>query len=315
MIFRTLGRTGLKVSLPGMGTGGTGILGQVAGRPRSESERLLRRAFELGINLFDTASGYMDSELILGNVLRGLPRDTYVLSTKVGVGPTPRYPSYLKKSDVVPSVENSLVRMGVDYVDLLLIGSSPELAGEVVSDVVPELEKLRDEGKIGFLGLTEASVDDGAHEWLDKALAHDVFDVVMVAHNMVNQSAKRSVFPTCKTKNVGVMNIFTVRRVFGNPVRIREVVGDLVRRGVVDAGMAPEHDPLGWLVSGDCDSVVEAAYRYAAYTDPVSTVMTGTIEVGQLEQNVKFFEKGPLPQAHVERLETVFGRVAEAVGN
>ena len=78
----------------------------------------------------------------------------------------------------------------------------------------------------------------------------------------------------------------------------------------------PEDDPLGWLVSeGDCESIVEAAYRYAAFTDPVSTVMTSTIEVDHLEQNVKFLEKGPLPQAHIERLETVFGRVAEAVGN
>lgn len=316
MIFRTLGRTGLKVSLLGMGTGGTGILGQVEGRPQAESENLLRRAFELGINLFDTSSDYLNSELILGNVLLGLPRDMYVLSTKFGVGATHRYPSFRKKGEVVPAVENSLTRMGVDYIDVLLIVSAPEVAGEIVGDVVPELEKLREQGKIGFLGLTEASVDDGAHEWLDEALAYDVFDVAMVAHNMVNQSAKRSIFPTCKTKNIGVMNIFTVRKVFANPERVREVVRDLISRGLVDEGIVPEDDPLGWLVSeGDCESIVEAAYRYAAFTDPVSTVMTSTIEVDHLEQNVKFLEKGPLPQAHIERLETVFGRVAEAVGN
>ena len=55
---------------------------------------------------------------------------------------------------------------------------------------------------------------------------------------------------------------------------------------VVDEGALPADDPLGWLVSdGDCELIIEAAYRYAAFTDPVSTVVTGTIEIDHLEQN------------------------------
>ena len=58
MEYRTLGRTDLSVSLLSMGTGGYGILGQRDGRPESEAHKLLFRAFELGINLFDTAPAY-----------------------------------------------------------------------------------------------------------------------------------------------------------------------------------------------------------------------------------------------------------------
>lgn len=110
------------------------------------------------------------------------------------------------------------------------------------------------------------------------------------------------------------MNIYTSRRVLSDPQRLREVVADLGARGVISDDVASAEEPLGWLIeSGEADSLVEAAYRYAAYTEGVSTVMTGTIDAGHLEQNVEYVAKGPLSAEAIERLDREFGSVAEPI--
>src|SRR5712691_4577922 len=82
MKYRTLGRTGLRVSLVGLGTGGPSRLGQGSGVPEPEAHRLVRRALELGINFIDTAAGYGESEAILGRALQGVPQDACGIATK-----------------------------------------------------------------------------------------------------------------------------------------------------------------------------------------------------------------------------------------
>ena len=82
MLYRTLGRTGLRVSLLGIGTGGPSNFGQSTGVPEADIHRLVKRALDVGVNIFDTAAGYRDSEAILGRALKGVPRDGYYLATK-----------------------------------------------------------------------------------------------------------------------------------------------------------------------------------------------------------------------------------------
>jgi aryl-alcohol dehydrogenase-like predicted oxidoreductase len=320
MIYRTLGRTGLQVSILGMGTGGgPDPLGQKSGRPEQESQSMLRRAFELGINLFDTAPGYMDSEVILGRAIQGLPREKIVLSTKIALaGGMPGEPMRIMRAqDIEAAVDMSLRRLQTPYVDLLLIGvSGPEHHDLVVNEHLPVLERLRASGKVRFLGSTEMSRSDGAHTWLQAILPHGVLDVAMVAHNMINQSAQRTVFPLCRKMNLGVINVFTVRRVFGAPGRLEEVVRDLQQRGIVAADSLENGEPLNWIVrEGHAKTLIEAAYRYAAYTEGVTTVMNGTNDTALLEQNIRSVLEGPLPMAARERLTQIFGRVAEPIGN
>ena len=319
MIYRTFGRTGLRVSLVGMGTGGPSVLGQTTGRPESEMRALLHRAFDLGINLFDTAREYLDSEVILGRALEELPRDEIVVSTKfAGVLAVDSGVEVKTAAEVIDTVESSLSRLRLSEIDVVMVGGllMPENAAMVLEEQVPALERLRRQGKVRHVGSTEASSSDGAHEWLRHMLPEDVFDVVMVGHNMLNQSASRNVFPTCVERDVGVMNIYTSRRVMSDPSRLREVVADLAARGVVSAAVASAGEPLGWLVeSGEAASPVEAAYRYAAYTVGVSTVMTGTIDPGHLEQNVESVLKGPLSAEAMARLRSEFGAVTDPIGN
>jgi aryl-alcohol dehydrogenase-like predicted oxidoreductase len=75
MKYRTLGRTELRVSVMGVGTGGPSNFGQSTGVPEEESARLVSRALDLGINFFDTSAAYRESESILGRALDGVRRD------------------------------------------------------------------------------------------------------------------------------------------------------------------------------------------------------------------------------------------------
>lgn len=320
MTYRTLGRTGLKVSIMGMGSGGASDpLGQKSGWPEKEAHALLHRAYELGVNFFDTAPAYMDSELILGRALKNLPREKIVLSTKIALatGMHGETMKIMRADEIEAAVDTSLRRLQTSYVDLLLIGvSGPEHHDIVVNEHLPVLLRLQQAGKVRFLGSTEMSRSDGAHTWLQAILPRGVLDVAMVAHNMINQSAQLSVFPLCRRMNLGVINVFTVRLVFSVPGRLHEVVRDLKQRGVIASDAVADDEPLAWLLQdGDVETIIEAAYRYAAYTEGVTTVMNGANDITLLEQNVRSVQKGPLRPETVERLQAIFGHVAEAIGN
>ena len=304
-----------------MGTGGLDPLGLKSNRPESEMVALLHRAFDLGINLFDTSPGYGKgrSERILGRALVELPRDEVVVSTKIPLAasmPGERA-KIMTAGEVSGAVDESLERLHTDHVDVILMAvAGPEHFDRVMQDHVPVLEKLKQEGKIRFIGSSEMTRSDGSHEWLKRILPTGAVDVAMVGHNMINQSAQDVVFPYCAEHNIGVINVFTVRNLFGNPPHLREVIQDLKRRGKIAPEALLDEAPLDWLLEDpDVGSLVEAAYRYALHTEPVTAVMCGTIELSELEENVTTSGKPPLPEYLRNRLKEIFGGIAEPIGN
>jgi L-galactose dehydrogenase len=317
MIYRGLGRTNLDVSLLSLGSGGPNQFGQTAGIPETEIHRLVHRALDLGINLFDTATGYGDSELILARALKGVPRDRYLISTKVALDRGVVHNAVVPPEEVVAAVENSLTRLQVSEIDILLVTGwpKPETYKRIVNDTFPVLRRLQRDGRIRFLGATEASRYDGGHEWLCRGLRDDLFDTIMVAYNMINQCAEREVLPLCKQNDVGTQIIFAVRKVFNNPERLRQVVTELKTKDIVAQDAVPDNDPLAWLVKDGVSSITSAAYKFCATHEAVSTVMTGTVNIEHLEENVDTILGPPLPAQDLERLRQVFGCVAEAVGN
>src|SRR5688572_5432341 len=146
MRYRTLGRTGLEVSIMGMGTGGAGDpLGQQSGRTESDIHALLHRAFDLGINLYDTAPGYLESEAILGRALKSLPRERVIVSTKIALaGGMPGQPmKTMPADDIEPAVDRSLQRLQLSCIDLMLVGvAGPEHYDRFVSEQLPVLLRL-----------------------------------------------------------------------------------------------------------------------------------------------------------------------------
>lgn len=318
MIYQRLGRTGLKVSRLGLGSGGHTAFGQRIGMPEADVHRLVHRALDLGINYFDTAPPpvYLDSELILQRALKDVPRDRYLLSTKVtlvkdaaGTLATPR--------EIIQSVENSLRRLDVSEIDLLLVGGfvSDETYRRIATDLLPTLHDLKQAGKVRYLGATEKSNMDGAHAWLTRVLQDDLVDAVMVAYNVMNQSAEREVFHLCRQNDVGTIIIYSVRNVFSRPDRLREVIAELKQQGLLAAEAVPDEAPLDWLLDEDVGSLVEAAYRFVSGHEAVSTIMTGTLNPHHLEQNVQTIQQPPLSAEKIERLRQLFGHIAEPIGN
>src|SRR4030088_1368782 len=103
MQYRTLGRTGLNVSLLGLGSGGASRLGQRYNLSTSETARLVKRALDAGVNLIDPAPSYSESETLLGEALSGVPRAQYVLCTKFQPN---QGGALLMPSDLRTSLEN-----------------------------------------------------------------------------------------------------------------------------------------------------------------------------------------------------------------
>ena len=153
MDFTTLGRTGLSVSVMGLGCGGHSRLGLATGKDEANAISVVHKALELGINFIDTAESYKTETAVgMALVLAKTPRESVVLSTKLG----PKSgESFSTKSEFKTRFEGNLTRLQTDYVDLLnLHGVKADEYAYCQSELVPALLELRDEGKIRFLGIT-----------------------------------------------------------------------------------------------------------------------------------------------------------------
>src|SRR5215475_12124707 len=168
MEYRTLGRTGLKVSALGFGCGNVGGL-MVRGAP-ADRERAVARALELGINYFDTAPSYGNglSEQNLGLALKAL-RVTPQVGTKFNLSETDLRDV---PAAITRSLETSLRRLGLERVDLL----------QCHERIVPALEKLRGQGKLRFYGITALGDTEALHETLESG----ALDTAQVCFNLLN---------------------------------------------------------------------------------------------------------------------------------
>ena len=273
MIYRRMGKTDLQISLLSLGSGGHNGFGQTKGVPESAIHQLVHHALDMGVNPFDSSAppGYGVAELSLGRALAGVPRDRYTLSTKFPIVDADTGEA-ISGARAVLYVENSLSNMKVDELDILLLAGDlkQEHYPGVIDALQPTLERLVREGKVRHVGSSEHSAVDGSHHWLSRALESDLIEVVMVAYNMMNQSAERVVFPVCIEKQIGTMGIFTVRNAFSKPGSLEDTIKRLKQRGLLDTtlvvfgtefGRTPgtegttgrDHHPFGfsvWMAGG-----------------------------------------------------------------
>lgn len=313
----TLGRTGLSVGMAGLGCGGHSRLGQGSGATRADSIRLVKAALDLGVTLIDTAAVYGTEEIVAAGI-KGR-RDQVVLSTKLPIvkpGTSARGSDFLDAAAFTAALEGSLSRLDTDVIDILhLHGVMPEQYDHCAAALVPVLFKLRDQGKIRFLGLTERFISDPRHRMLQRALKDDCWDVIMTGFNMINPSARQRVFATTRAKGVGTLVMFAVRRALSQPAALKALIADLLDRGLIDADALDADDPLGFLLApGGAASVVEAAYRFCRHEPGADVVLTGTGKVAHLEQNLAAINAGALPAAMLARLQQVFGAIDSVSG-
>jgi L-galactose dehydrogenase len=310
MQYVTLGRTGLTVSRVGLGCGGPSRLGQAYGHAPEVSKRVILRALELGVTLFDSAESY-GTEQVLGEALAEAgASDRVVISTKKGVCDAERK-RLCTPQEMLEGIEASLRRLQRERIEIFhLHGLALEHVGYALNEILPVLRQAQSSGKIQHLAVSEAFIGDTRHSMLQRVLPEDAFDVVMVGFNLLNPSARASVLPLTRERRVGTLIMFAVRRALTNPAHLGGVLQQLVEQGLIRPDALVLEAPLAFL--GD---VRDAAYRFCLHEPGVDVVLTGTGSVEHLEQNVRSLTSSALPGELQARLATLFGHVDSVSGN
>ncbi len=295
MQYTTFGRTGLEVSVAGLGCGGFSRVGLGAGKSEHDAVGVIRTAIDLGVNLIDTAAVY-GTESVVGKAIRGHPRDRLVIATKAGFGRGPEVPS---AQDIVASLDNSLRTLGTDYVDIFQLHAvRPLQYSQVRERLIGALLNEKAKGKFRFLGITETPPNDVHHELAQIALPDGVWDSFMLAYHMLHQNARGRVFPLTRRMGAGTLLMFVVRGIFAQPERLAMTLDEL--------GLPA----LDFLLHPDgASTLVDAAYRFVRHEVGVDVVLFGTGDHAHLRSNVESLTKPPLPGADVEVLERVFGHI------
>jgi len=324
MQMRTFGRTGMQLSALGFGCGAVGGL-MVRGDARDQ-ERAIARALAAGVNYFDTAVQYGngESEKNLGRILQKLRPANAIVGTKV------RLPSsdFGRIADAVAaSLENSLARLQRDGVDIFHLHNAISEAGggetlsvaQVLGEVVPAFERLRRQGKTRFLGLTAI----GETAALQRVIDARAFDSAQVVYNMLNPSAAVAVPANYPAQDYGRLFDHTIAAGVG-------VVGIRVLAGGALSGSAERHpiagpapEPIGSAMSYEADiaraqrlialvkegwaaSLTEAATRFAISHPAMGTILVGMATPQQFEDALAAVERGPLPEAALNRLASLW---------
>jgi aryl-alcohol dehydrogenase-like predicted oxidoreductase len=186
MQYTTLGKTGLKVSVAGLGCGGNSRIGLGTGLTEAQSVRLVREALDLGVNFLDTAAAY-ETEGVVGKAIKGRPRDSVVISTKSHATSGPA---------VLANLDNSLRQLDTDYVDIFhLHGLGPAAYDKAMAEIVPGLLREKEKGKLRHLAVSETGPRDPEHTMLARAVEEGIWEVFMLGFSMMHQNAKQRLLP------------------------------------------------------------------------------------------------------------------------
>jgi aryl-alcohol dehydrogenase-like predicted oxidoreductase len=312
MQYTTLGKTNLRVSVAGLGTGGFSRLGLRAGKTEDEAARLIHEAVGLGVNFIDTGPTY-GTEGAVGRALKSISRPSVVIATKATVH---RNNEWWPPERVVASLDNSLRLMGTDYIDVFnLHAVEPHEYDYALETLAPALSEQKAKGKIRHIGITENPIVDFTNQTLKRAVRDAVWGVFMVGFHMMHQGARRNVFPVTREKGIGTLLMFAVRSIFADPPRVAREMRELAAKGLVEKWLGETSDPLGFLIhEGGASNMTEAAYRFARHEPGVDVVLFGTGDAGHLRTNVASLLKPPLPEADRAKLAALFGHLTVGVG-
>ncbi|MGC8963965.1 MAG: aldo/keto reductase [Brevinematia bacterium] len=288
MNYRKLGSSDLDVSVVGYGGWEIGWKGY----DLSELELTIVRAFELGVNFFDTAPvyGFGKSEEVIGKILKPF-KDKVILATKVGLrwDETGRIYNNLKRDSIMYEVEMSLKRLGTDRIDLYQV-HWPD-PNTPISETFSTLRKLLDENIVKYVG-----VSNFGPNLIEEALDYCPIVSNQIVYNYFQRGIEREVVPYCKGKNISIIAYsplcqglsigkyneystfeegdprllnpsFGLRdRFLRNIARSKEIVKIAQKKNI-----SPSQLALAWVL----------------FDDIVASALVGTTKVSHLEDNVK----------------------------
>lgn len=281
MEYRVLGKTGLRVSALGFGASSLG--GGMFGRAVEEADaiRTVHTALDLGINFIDVSPfyGYTKAEIILGKALKGIPRNNYYLATKVGRYGDAEFDFSAQRT--IASVDESLTRLGVDYVDI--IQSHDNEYGnldQVVGETIPALRKLQQTGKVRFVGITGYPLKIFSYI----ATRTDVDTILSYNHYSLNDTTLTELIPFLESKGVGIISASPVSQ------------GLLTNQGTPDWHPAPDNvkkicaDAAAYCRNQGAD-IAKLAMQFALTNPRIATTVVGTANPENIKKNVRWIEE------------------------
>jgi D-threo-aldose 1-dehydrogenase len=288
----------------------------------------LRRAQELGVRLFDTAPLYGNgvAERRLGDFLRQLPRDQFVVSTKVGrlllasppadssrlnegfnpfEGAPPLYPTFDFTYDAtMRSIEASLSRLGLDRVDSLLIHDPDDYYDEAMAGAYVALAKLRREGVVGAIG---AGMNQA--EMLARFARDADFDCFLLAgrYTLLDQAGLTELLPLCVEKRIAVI----IGGVYNSGILTDPKPGATFNYQPADARWLAKAQRIKQICERFNTPLPAAALQFPAAHPAIATILTGVRSVGEIEENARLF-RFPIPAGLWEELKATGLLPAEA---
>lgn len=283
MQYRPLGNTGMNVSVLGFGSAPLG--GSYGAFEQSEGIRAVHTALDSGINLIDVSPyyGVTRAETVLGMALATIPRDRYVLCTKVG-----RYD--LNHFDfsaecVTASIDESLARLQVDYVDIVLchdieFGSLEQ----IVNETLPALEKIKAQGKARFIGVSGLPLKIFTY-----VLERAPLDVILsYCHYCLNDDSLAGLVPMLQAKQVGIMNAAATGMGLltnSGPAAWHPASDEIKRTCAQAAAYCREHGV----------NIVQLAVQFAIANPALATTFVGSAKPSEVSENIRWAEQ-PLDQ-------------------
>ena len=302
---RTLGKTGLEVSVLGLG----GLFVSKVGGPFAQARAAVHRALELGVNYIDTAPGYLDSEAVLGRALEDV-RAPVILSTKLGGRPKRGFNPRSKKQ-LEASVETSLRLLKRDHIDMLLI-HEPDRPGQYDwwtdwenfnGPVLEVMERLKKKGLVCFMGLGGTTAYT-----LARIIRTGRFDVVLTAFNysLLWREAEHEVLPAAKEQGMGI--------IAGSPLQqgaLARRYDDEVERGApwLSLPRREQFRALYRLLDEIEMPIAELALRFVLSNPDIHTVLMGARSCEEVELNAAAAARGPLPKKLLKQLDTIAAMV------
>ena len=294
MRYRTLGRTGLKVSELGFGAW------EIGWTPPDEGDevgQLLNRALDIGINFIDSSAAYRWSEELIAKYV-GHRRDEFIFATKCGSwrvqqpnGEWVQTLDYTAEA-IAPQIERSLRRLKTDHIDIIQL-HSPNYDDVAKGDGLEGLKKAQAAGKVRFISLSA----DG--EVARKAIEIGEYDTLQITYNVLQQEPAELI-AAAREKDMGII----IKAPIANAIyeKLRPNDGSAVLWDRAQTILAPE-------VVGNLPRV-DVALRWLLCDTNVHTAIVGTTNAGHLEANVTAAEDSELPDEMLIEIRRRFETVA-----